>query len=585
MKKSNGIKKSEWTNKLEQAFDVVSEYLGRHNDLSPADLLNMKDSPRRVARAFQELTKTKTEIKRELKSIISKSFPTEDSGIAGMVTQGPIEILSLCPHHWMTVKYEGFVSYLPSKGGMVLGLSKLVRLSQLLGQRPVLQEQLAADIADVLHSGDTPNSVGWPSIQSDGSAVILIGNHSCFDGDTEILTEKGWQKFSSLKEGVRVAQVDYNNDMKTSLVLPTKYIRQKNSFDHLLHFKNRCISLMMTPDHRVIHQTSWKYNPNGNWDVLPANELNAEIYIPKKIKWVENTTRIGNTVFGEHTLTAEQFISLLGLYFSEGCWRGEGSWLDIARGKKGIEIVQKDGTKEDSKIDKFISSLPFKVDKYTADNGGNHYIINSPELAIYLRQFGRLCIKMRIPRKIKNAPLDQLNLFLDWFYLGDGDKWHLRKENHRLYKRVRGEIISTASKKLARDLQEIYFKCGIDTHIHIYEGKSYQNYFNKYRIWQQMGKGSNNTESGKEAAFFSSSRNKPTKVKHKGMVYCVSVPTGAIVVRRDNLISVVGNCMSCRGVKSNALTTVTELRGAFWQNDMELKFYQYVEACRASSLR
>lgn len=44
------------------------------------------------------------------------------------------------------------------------------------------------------------------------------------------------------------------------------------------------------------------------------------------------------------------------------------------------------------------------------------------------------------------------------------------------------------------------------------------------------------------------------------------------------------SCMKCRGVQSSALTSTVELRGAFWDTDMEAKFYAAVSSIKTSGL-
>lgn len=171
----------DWTSKLEEAFKTVAEYLERDNDLSKSDKINMENTPKRVAKAFMEMTSTKTNIVNVLEEIIATGFPREAATTEsmGLITQGPIEIVSICPHHWLTVEYEAYISYIPEANGTVIGLSKIARLAQILGKRPVLQEQLTSDIADVLHFTKGFGEPYWPNIQSLGSAVMLIGKHSC----------------------------------------------------------------------------------------------------------------------------------------------------------------------------------------------------------------------------------------------------------------------------------------------------------------------------------------------------------------------------------------------------------------------
>lgn len=166
---------------LLKAYEHLMTYLQRDGDLTPSEVANYADTAVRAAKAFRDLTASRAEITKELHSILETGFPKEkhDVGyVAGLITQGPIKIYSLCPHHLLQVEYAAYLSYLPSEDGLVLGLSKLARIAKALGKRPVLQEQLASDIADVLHHTSTRED-GFPGIVTRGSAVLLTGKHSC----------------------------------------------------------------------------------------------------------------------------------------------------------------------------------------------------------------------------------------------------------------------------------------------------------------------------------------------------------------------------------------------------------------------
>ncbi len=161
------------------AFDHIMKFIEGKGDLSEADKANYSDTRVRAAKAFASLVRSRSEIEDEIRHILRTGFPTEKHDpdyIPGLITQGPIRIYSLCPHHLLTVEYDCHVSYIPEPNGMVLGLSKLARIAKTLSRRPVLQEQLASDIADVLfwHKGQQV-----PGIRSKGSAVSLVGKHSC----------------------------------------------------------------------------------------------------------------------------------------------------------------------------------------------------------------------------------------------------------------------------------------------------------------------------------------------------------------------------------------------------------------------
>ena len=188
------------------AYSTIVGYLKQNT--SDAQLLeNFIGTEARAVKALLETCKSDAAIADSLSHIIGRTFPVHrcnggQSG--GMITQGPITVNSHCPHHLYPVRYSAYVSYLP-QDGIVLGLSKLARICKLLGERPVLHEQLANDIANVLCAPPDSVSAGFPAIPSDGSAVLLVGTHLCMscrgvkeDAKTSVMELRG----SFWKEGM-----------------------------------------------------------------------------------------------------------------------------------------------------------------------------------------------------------------------------------------------------------------------------------------------------------------------------------------------------------------------------------------------
>lgn len=183
--------------RLTEAYGVILDVL-RENTTDPDARKNFEGSEDRCARALLETCKTDAEIHDEISHIVDRSFPMSSNALdyqnvmslnkTGIVCQGPIIVNSCCPHHLYPVRYEAYVAYIP-KDGRVLGLSKLARIAKMLGKRPALQEQLAADIADVLCAPMTDTGAldgqlkrlpyRFPALESDGSAVLLVGVHGC----------------------------------------------------------------------------------------------------------------------------------------------------------------------------------------------------------------------------------------------------------------------------------------------------------------------------------------------------------------------------------------------------------------------
>ncbi len=96
--------------------------------------------------------------------MLSRTFPARYDE---MVISKYNSTFGMCPHHLLPVIYRVSVAYLP--GARVLGISKLSRLVRLLSRRPVLQEDLTNELAEILHS----------RLETRGSAAYVEGLHLC----------------------------------------------------------------------------------------------------------------------------------------------------------------------------------------------------------------------------------------------------------------------------------------------------------------------------------------------------------------------------------------------------------------------
>jgi len=127
---------------------------------------NFKDTPNRVARAWVEILQGSTNTEEQVDDILSTGFPS--AGYDDMIVATGIRTYSVCPHHFLPVEYDITVGYIPSAEGRVLGLSKLVRIADVLSRRATLQETVTKEIADALEK-----------IAPQGIGVHVRGKHMC----------------------------------------------------------------------------------------------------------------------------------------------------------------------------------------------------------------------------------------------------------------------------------------------------------------------------------------------------------------------------------------------------------------------
>ena len=227
----------------------------------------LRDTPRRIAEMYRELF---SGLKRDPSEVLRVSF---DEGHSEMVIVKDIPFYTVCEHHLLPFHGVAHVGYIPR--GRVVGISKLARALEILARRPQLQERLTSQVADSIMTTLEPHGVG----------VVLEGEHLCYDRETEILTTQGWVRFDRLEKGVPVAQVN-PQDLSLTFVEPLAYIQYPYQ-GTMLRWQSDTVDLCITPDHRVVMQSEWKFEHERAqaWEVMAARDLPARFYVPQAVKW------------------------------------------------------------------------------------------------------------------------------------------------------------------------------------------------------------------------------------------------------------------------------------------------------------
>ena len=133
------------------------------------DRPGLKDTPERVARMYSEVFEGMNYTNHEIAQMFDRTFDDDiDTAKEKVVVMKDISLFSYCEHH-MALMYDmrANVAYIPN--GKVIGLSKIVRVCEMVCRRLQLQERIGQDIADIITeitgSGDV--------------AVTIEGCHSC----------------------------------------------------------------------------------------------------------------------------------------------------------------------------------------------------------------------------------------------------------------------------------------------------------------------------------------------------------------------------------------------------------------------
>lgn len=163
------------------------------------------ETPKRVAKMYEEVFEGMLYTNSEIAEMFGKTFEVDDNE---MVIEKNIPIFSYCEHH-LALMYNMTVSIAYKPKGKVIGLSKIIRIVDMVSKRLQLQERLTKDIAEVLSL----------ACETDSVAVLVSGEHSC-------MTTRGIKKY-----GEKTITTFYTGEFKENKEL-------KDEFLHIVRTEN-----------------------------------------------------------------------------------------------------------------------------------------------------------------------------------------------------------------------------------------------------------------------------------------------------------------------------------------------------------
>jgi len=393
---------------------------------------------------------------------------------------------------------------------------------------------------------------------------LSAGNPECYAEGTEVLTVDGWKDIKYVVVGEKVLCADENGNYGWFPVKRT--VGWKND-GYAWQIKNRDVDLLVSENHRFV------VLKDGRLEIKRGHEITAHDSAPKVGKWngvrkeffelpeitYETSLKQGRVLCRKHALKIkmDDWLKFFGIWLAEGSVSGsEGGTAEIELSHYHVCIAQKDESVR-MKIREMLKKLPLKC--WYEDKAGFH-ILNK-QLWSYLKQFGN-CHQKFIPREIKELCKEQLEVLLDWYWMGDG--W--------IHKGQRSYF--TVSKQLADDVAEIIMKCGKNARV----------YARKFKASKIRGRAIS------QSCGFEIREKKRTrfwyypflrKVKYNGMMYGVEVETGILVVRRDGKIAISGNSLLSFG----ATTLIVDEAGSIPNDVIKTRVLRMLSAAPARGMK
>jgi hypothetical protein len=301
----------------------------------------------------------------------------------------------------------------------------------------------------------------YNKIISQGMAYGELDHPSCqVDKKFEVLTQDGWKKFEDVLPSDKLMNMDVSTkSIKYDNI--TKIINQP--YDGIgYHFKTRTMDLKVSPTHKfLLAGRGHKLGYYTVQEILENRTKFSKYYIPKKTLGksdngicsvvipkvdVENPSRYKNDPSVDLELPSDIYASFMGLYLAEG---------HVAN-KDGCYSITITQVKEHNKqpIRDLLASMNLGYVEYD-----RHFTITDRRLSEYLSPLG-ICYDKFVPNDVKELDQVDLNLFIDWFILGDGRTYNQYPSSRPSCKRR--NLFST-SERLIDDISEIVTMVGMGT--------------------------------------------------------------------------------------------------------------------------
>lgn len=325
----------------------------------------------------------------------------------------------------------------------------------------------------------------------------------CYSDDTEILTSDGWKLFEELVDSDRVAQ--YHGDTAgVNFVHPDRIV----SYDDvptLIHLESsNGVDLLVTPNHDIV----WKYKPTGQ-----INKTKANAFSPHHRRQIP----VAGVKLGGIRTTLSPEERLLIVFQADGV-------MPVGRYRNGnncgyrrVQInLKKERKKERLRMLLRQTSWSWS-EKEGSRPGFTTFKVDFPSSFKLDKDFTWL--------DLESASVEYLKEFVDEVGHWDGS-WC--RDGYNIFTTTKGDA--------AHMVQSAAALCGFKTKLVVVEDDRSENFSDVYRLFinmdvDQVGTGTTTK----------------TEVPYGRKVWCVTVPTGMIVVRRNGKVCVSGNSLHLEG--------------------------------------
>ena len=364
---------------------------------------------------------------------------------------------------------------------------------------------------------------------------------SCYDDETEILTEDGWKDVAKVKESDKVCTIN-SASHEIEYQQPTKTFSYKYK-GKMYRLRTKRVDLLVTPNHNLFYSPCDFRKPKP-YILKQAQELFGKSkrfkkdgiwrgITPEHFELPAAKLKHGSRFYSGFRNKAAKLLSIKPWLKFFGFWIAEG-WTTCGKKDGDYNVCVCNNNKE------LLGEM-----KQCLEMMGFHPYMRKTVLRVrdfqlynYLKEFGKSGDKY-IPLEIKRLSKEMLEIMLEYYIKGDG---------HKYGRSSKGLSATTISKRLRDDLQEIALKAGMSAYykIHQKKGTPFSSPGQKGKIYKQSADSWNIYFIRRNEHAVLPSTNKKyghteAWVDYDGQVYCVSVPNHVVYIRRNGIPLWCGN--------------------------------------------
>ena len=378
---------------------------------------------------------------------------------------------------------------------------------------------LVLDEMDKISKDDT--SALHEAMEQQQISVAKANIQACYSEDTEVLTDKGWKKYSEVKKS-KIAQYDPTNNTLQFLSHKGLYVYGYNN--KMYSFKNKRIDILVTPNHKMLFKemrhakyqaleaenipySRFRFLNSGKYQGIERDFFNLSGILHKQKRKHPKYTHQKNV----KKIPMDLWLEFLGYFVSEGGVQSEFTF----------GIPQKHG-KNAKKIKNCLQKLSLIVGFTLSETKDGDYVrfqITNTQLISYLKKnCGYKTTNKKLPFDLFFLSQRQLRILYDAMMLGDGSS--------------DGKSYTSTSVELINFFHALACLVGKSASMHVQYDEGYRgNRVKTYRVCL-------------------SDRIEPTikkkqvkKIRYKGKVFCFATKTGFFVTRRNGRIAIQGNTL------------------------------------------